>query len=57
MGYSPPGSSVPGILRARILEWVDIPLFKGPSGLRDQTWVSCVAGRLFYLLNLQVSPF
>ena len=25
MDYSPPGSSVPGILQARILEWVAIP--------------------------------
>ena len=34
---SPPGSSVRGILQARILEWV----------ARDQTWVSCIAGRFF----------
>ena len=25
MGYSPPGSSVHGILQARILEWVAVP--------------------------------
>ena len=25
MGYSPPGSSVHGVLQARILEWVAIP--------------------------------
>ena len=25
MDYGPPGSSVPGILQTRILEWVDIP--------------------------------
>ena len=31
MDYSPPGSSVPGILQARILEWVAIPFCKGSS--------------------------
>ena len=29
--YSPPGSSVHGILHARILEWVAIPFFRGSS--------------------------
>ena len=28
---SPPGSSVHGILQARILEWVAISFFRGPS--------------------------
>ena len=32
---SPTGSSVPGILQARILEWVDIPFSKGSSQPRD----------------------
>ena len=40
---SPPGSSVHGILQARILEWVAIPLSRGSSQSRDQTWVSCIA--------------
>ena len=31
MDCSPPGSSVRGILQARILEWVARPSFKGPS--------------------------
>ena len=31
MAYSPPGSSVHGILRARILEWVAIPFSRGAS--------------------------
>ena len=30
-----PGSSVHGILQARILEWVAIPFFRGSSQLRD----------------------
>ena len=29
--YSPPGSTVHGILQARILEWLAIPFFKGSS--------------------------
>ena len=31
MDCSPPGSSVHGILQARILEWVDIPFSRGSS--------------------------
>ena len=31
MDYSPPGSSVHGILQARILEWVAIPPSRGSS--------------------------
>ena len=42
MDCSPPGSSVPGILQARILEWVSIPFSQrrspnGSSQPRDQT--------------------
>ena len=44
---SPPGSSVHGILQERILEWVAISFSRGSSQLRDQTWVSCIAGRFF----------
>ena len=33
--YSPPGSSVNGILQAKILGWVAIPFSKGSSQLRD----------------------
>ena len=43
----PPGLSVPGILQARILEWVAIPFSRRSSRPRDQTQVSCIAGRLF----------
>ena len=32
---SPPGSSVHGILQARILEWVAMPSSRGPSQPRD----------------------
>ena len=43
----PPGSSVYGILQARILEWVAILFSRGYSRPIDQTWVSCIAGGLF----------
>ena len=39
-------SSVHGIFQARILKWDVIPFSKGFSQLRDQTRVSCIAGRL-----------
>ena len=37
MDCSQPGSSVHGILQARILEWVAMPSSRGSSGARDQT--------------------
>ena len=43
----PPGSSVRGLLQARILEWVATPFSRGSSQLRHQTRVSHTAGRLF----------
>ena len=47
MDYSPPGSSVHGVLQARILEWVTMPSSRGSSWPRDQTRVSCIAHRFF----------
>ena len=47
MNCSPPGSSVHEILQARILEWVAIPFSRGSSQHRNQTWISCIAGRFF----------
>ena len=44
---SSPGSSVHGILQARILERVAIPFSRGSSSPRDQTWVSSTAGRFY----------
>ena len=49
MHCSPPGSSVRGVLQARILKWLAIPLL-GSSQPRDQTQVSCTAGRFFTIL-------
>ena len=63
MNCSPPGSSVCGILQARILEWVAISSSRGSSQLRDQTQVPCTAGRFFLseppgkpTLDLKVAP-
>ena len=50
---SPPGSSVHGIPQAGILEWVAMPFSRGSSWPRDQTRVSCTAGRFFYHLSHQ----
>ena len=38
-----PGSPIPGILQARILEWVAISFSRGSSRSRNQTRVSCIA--------------
>ena len=47
MDYSLPGSSVHGILQARILEWVAVPSTRESSQPRDQTQVSHIAGGFF----------
>ena len=47
MDYSLPGSSVRGILQARILEWVAFPFSKGSSQPSDWTQVFHFAGRFF----------
>ena len=47
MDCSPPGSSAPGILQARILEWAAIYFSRGSSWPRNWTWVSYIAGRFF----------
>ena len=47
MDYRPPGSSVYGILQARIQEWIAISSSRGSSWPRGQTHISCIAGRLF----------
>ena len=42
---SPSGSSVHGILQARLLEWVATPFSRAPSRPRDRTRVSCIGRR------------
>ena len=44
---NPMDYTVHEILRARILEWVAFPFSRGSSQARDQTSVSCIAGRFF----------
>ena len=56
MDGSPPGSSAHGILQARILQWVAIPFSRGSSLPRDWTWVSCIAGRVFTVWDMQDLP-
>ena len=47
MDCSPPGSSIHGIFKARVLEWIAISFSRGSSWPRDPTRVSCIAGRHF----------
>ena len=47
MDCSLPGSSVHGILQARLLEWVAIPFSRASSWPRDQIWISGIIGRFF----------
>ena len=44
-----PGSSICGVLQAKILEWVAISFSRGSSRPRDRTQVSLIAGRRFTL--------
>ena len=44
MDCSPPGSSVHGILQARILEWLAIPFSRRSFQPRGRTQVSCIVG-------------
>ena len=56
MDCSPPGSSIHGILQARILEWVAISFCRGSSQPNDQIRVSCIAGRLYHLSHQGPPP-
>ena len=52
MDCSPPGSSVHGILQARILEWLVMPSSRGSPRPRDGThipYISCIGRRILYL--------
>ena len=51
MDYSPPGSSVHGILQAGIMDGVVMPSSTGPSWPRDQipvSYVSCIGRQALY---------
>ena len=59
MDSNPPGSSVHGILQARILEWVAIPSSRGSSWPRDQTcllWPLHCRLCLYLLSHLPLLP-
>ena len=47
MDCSPSGSSVPGILQARMLKWVAMPSPRGSSRPRNRIQVSRITGRFF----------
>ena len=48
MDYSLPGSSVHGILQARILDWGAISFSRGSSWIRDGTSVFCIGRWVIY---------
>ena len=54
-----PGSSLHGILQARVLEWVAISFSRGSSQPRDQTQVSRIVGRCFNLwaMRAEINTF
>ena len=51
-----PGSSVHGILQARILEWVAVFFSRISSQPRDRTWVFYTAGRFFTFWATREAP-
>ena len=57
INWSPPGSSIHGILQARVLEWVAISFSRESSKPRDQTRVSQIPGRCFNLWATREAPF
>ena len=57
MSSSPPGSSVYGVLQARILEWVTISSSRGSSKPRGRTQVSCTAGRFITTSTTWEAPY
>ena len=60
MDCSLPGSSVHGILQARILEWVTMPSSTGSFQPGDQTcvsYVSYIGRQVFYHLHHLESPY
>ena len=59
MDCSPPGSSVHGILQARILEWVAISSSRGSSWPRDRIYIYIGASQMILTqgLNLHLLSF
>ena len=57
MDCCPPGSSVHGIIQARILAWVSMPFSRGSSWPKVWTWVSFISRKILYHLSHQGSPW
>ena len=51
-----PDSSVHGILKTRILEWIAISFSRGSSPPRARTWVSWIAGKFFTIWVTREAP-
>ena len=56
MDCSPGGSSVHGILQAKILEWVASPFSRGSFQPRVWTWVCHIGSQILYCLSRRGSP-
>ena len=56
MDYSPPGSSIRGILQARTLESVVMPSSRGSSWPRDWIQVSCTDRQILYFWATREIP-
>ena len=57
LNYSLPGSSVHGILQARVLDCIAISFSRGSSQPRDQTQVSHIAGEFFTIWVTRETPW
>ena len=57
MECSPLGSSVCGILQAKMLAWVAIPFSRGSSPPRDWTHISYIAHRFFTIWATREAPY
>ena len=57
MDWSPPGSSVHGILQARILEWVAISSSRGSSRPRVWTGISCIGRQILSHWATREAPY
>ena len=55
--FDPIDYTVRAILQARILEWVAFPSSRGSSQPRNQSGVSCIAGRFFTNGAIREVPF
>ena len=53
MDYSPPGSSVHGVLQARILEWIAISFSRESARPINQTCVYCIGTWILYHWTLR----